>query len=147
MKNKTVKLIVILATILIIIDQASKLLVSTLVKEPIGNEYIGISIANNTGLAFGFNEGNTKNIFIMIFVIGLIIKFIFNQIEQIDKRTAIALSMALAGGIGNLIDRIFRGAVFDFIKIYNFPVFNFADMIVILGWILIIIFLIDFSRK
>ncbi len=147
MKNKTIKIMIIVVAILLIIDQTSKILVSSFVKQPIGNEYIGLEVTNNTGLAFGFNEGNTKNIFIMIGVIIIIIKFVINQIEQIDSKTAISISMALAGGIGNLIDRIFRGSVLDFIKIYKFPIFNFADICVVMGWILIIIFLIDYTRK
>lgn len=148
MKNKIVRLIVILATILVVIDQVSKVLVSSFVKEPIGNEYIGIQVANNTGLAFGFNDGsNVKNIFLMIFVLFIVIKFVKNQIELIDKKTAVALSMLLAGGIGNLIDRIIRGSVLDFIKIFKFPIFNIADCLVVIGTILLIIFLVIFTRK
>ena len=148
MKNKTVRLIVILVTILIILDQASKLLVCNFVKEPIGNDYFKLEIANNTGLAFGFNDGsNVKNIFIMLFVLCIVIRFIKNQIELIDSKTAVALSMVLAGGIGNVIDRIFRGAVLDFISIYKFPIFNIADILVFVGAILLVIFLVIFTRK
>ena len=69
-----------------------------------------------------------------------------NQLERIDTKTALALSFAISGGISNLIDRIFRGGVFDFIKFYNIT-FNLADIFVVLGWILLVVFLIDYSRK
>lgn len=148
MKNKTVRLIVILVTIFIIVDQASKLLVSNLIDGQVGNDIFAFQIANNTGMAFGFNDGsNVKNIFIMAFVLIIVIRFVKNQIELIDTKTAVALSMVLAGGFGNLIDRIFRGAVLDFIKIYKFPIFNFADVFVVIGAILLVIFLIIFTRK
>lgn len=148
MKNKTVKLIIIIATILIIIDQVSKIVVSNLGQETIGNDYFKIEITTNTGLSFGFNDGsNVKNIFIMIFVLFIIIRFIKNQIELIDKKTAVVISMILAGGISNLIDRIFRGAVLDFIKIYKFPIFNLADTFIVVGAILMVIFLVQFTRK
>lgn len=148
MKNKTVRLIVILVTIFIIIDQASKLLISNLIDGSIGNDIFKLEIANNTGLAFGFNDGsNVKNIFIMSFVLIIVIRFVKNQIELIDTKTAVALSMVLAGGFGNLIDRIFRGAVLDFIKIYKFPIFNLADVLVFIGAILLVIFLVIFTRK
>lgn len=147
MKNKTVKMIVIIVAIIILVDQASKLLVSNLLTETIGNDFFKLEIANNTGMAFGFNDGNIKNIFISIFVLVIVISFIKNQLERIDKKTAIVIAMALGGAISNLIDRIFRGSVLDFIKIYKIPNFNLADMFIVIGWILIIIFLIDFSRK
>ncbi len=148
MKNKIVRLIVILGTILVILDQLTKILITTYVNGQVGNDYIGFQVANNTGLAFGFNDGsNTKNIFLMIFVLFIVIRFIKNQIELIDTKTAVALSMILAGGIGNLLDRIFRGAVVDFIKIFSFPLFNVADCLVVVGTILLIIFLVIFTRK
>lgn len=148
MKNKTVRLIVILVTIFIIIDQASKILASNLIDGSVGNDIFAFQIANNTGMAFGFNDGsNVKNIFIMAFVLIIVIRFVKNQIELIDTKTAVALSMVLAGGLGNLIDRIFRGAVLDFIKIYKFPIFNLADVLVFIGAILLVIFLVIFTRK
>lgn len=148
MKNKTVKLMVVLVTILVIIDQVSKILVTNLIDGQVGNEYIGLQITNNTGLAFGFNDGsNVKNIFLMIFVLLIVIRFVKNQIELIDTKTAISLSMILSGGIGNLLDRIFRGAVVDFIKIFKFPIFNIADCLIVVGTILLIIFLVIFTRK
>ena len=148
MKNKTVRLIVILVTIFIMIDQASKLLICNVIDGSVGNGIFKLEIANNTGLAFGFNDGsNIKNIFIMAFVLIIVIRFVKNQIELIDTKTAVALSMVLAGGFGNLIDRIFRGAVLDFIKIYKFPIFNLADVLVFIVAILLVIFLVIFTRK
>ena len=148
MKNKTVKLIVIIVLILVLIDQASKILVTNFIDQPMGNEFFKFEITNNTGFALGFNDGsNVKNIFIMAFVLFIVIRFIKNQIELIDTKTAVALSMVLAGGCSNLIDRIARGAVLDFIKIYKFPIFNIADMLVVVGTILLVIFLVIFTRK
>ncbi len=147
MKHKIIKLIVIIAIILIIIDQISKILITNLVSSPIGNDYFKIEISNNTGMAFGFNSGNIKNIFITILILFIILKFVINQLERINKKTAVAIGMVVGGGISNLIDRIIRGSVLDFIKIYKFAIFNLADVFIVCGWILLIIFLIDFSRK
>jgi len=147
LKNKVLKIIILLVIIFIIVDQVSKILVSTFITEPIGNEFIKIQVVKNTGMAFGFNEGNGKNIFLSICVLALVFNFIRTQIDRIDNKTSVALGVVLAGGISNLIDRIFRGGILDFISIYKFPVFNIADILIVIGWILLVIFLIMYSRK
>lgn len=147
MKDKIVRVSVIIIVLLILLDQVSKILITKFVTEPIGNDFVGIQIVNNTGMALGFNEGNGKNIFLTIFVLGIIMAFMKNQSEQIDNKTRLSLLFVIAGGISNLVDRIFRGSVLDFIKIYKFPVFNIADFYVVLGWVLLVVFLIIYSRK
>lgn len=147
MKNKIVRGLLIIVITLIVIDQVSKILVSNFLKDPVGNEFVGLEIVTNTGMALGFNEGNIKNILLTIFVLLIIIRFVKNQIERIDTKTMVAISLVLAGGIGNLIDRFFRGGVLDFIKLYKIPIFNLSDVFVVLGWILLVIFIIDFTRK
>lgn len=147
MKNKIVRGLLIIVITLIVIDQVSKILVNNFLKEPVGNEFVGLEIVTNTGMALGFNEGNIKNILLTIFVLLIIIRFVKNQIERIDTKTMVAISLVLAGGIGNLIDRFFRGGVLDFIKLYKLPIFNLSDVFVVLGWILLVIFIIDFTRK
>jgi signal peptidase II len=75
------------------------------------------------------------------------IYFAYNQRNMIDKKTSVSLAMMIAGGISNIIDRIFRGAIFDFITIGSFPIFNLADSFIVIGWILFVIYLISFLGK
>lgn len=146
-ENKILKIVIIVVLIITIVDQLSKILVTRLVSKNIGNEYFGFEIVENTGMAFGFNSGNTKNIILSIFVILMISSFIKNQKNEIDTKTAIAISMVLGGGISNLIDRIFRGGVLDFIKVLFIPNFNVADICICIGWVLLVIFLIIYTQK
>jgi signal peptidase II len=144
-EKNNISILLVLTIVLILIDQISKFLISKIGN--IGNGFFRIENVYNSGIAFGINSDNIKNIILSVFVICIVIYFTYNQRKMIDRRTTIALSMVIAGGISNIIDRIFRGAIFDFIAIWKFPIFNLADSFVVIGWILFIICLIIFSVK
>ncbi|MCX4303516.1 MAG: signal peptidase II [Clostridia bacterium] len=145
--KKILTIVVTFCIVIIAIDQLSKYLVTKNVTEKIGNDYFAIEVTENTGMAFGFNSGNTKNIFLSLIVIFIIISFIRNQRELIGTKELMAISLALGGGISNIIDRVFRGGVLDFIKVLFIPNFNIADLCICTGWILIVIFLIIYTKK
>lgn len=141
-KNKIIIIILIISITLLIIDQASKIFVKSNYDVPIGNDTISIQLVQNKGIAFGLNNGNTKNIVITIIVLIIVINFVVKQNERITISNAIAVGLILAGGISNLIDRLFRGGVVDFIKVGGFAIFNIADCCVVLGWIILVVVLI-----
>ena len=68
--------------------------------------------------------------------------FIYGRTFKENTRNYIAFAMLYAGILGNFIDRLFRGYVIDFLdfKIFNydFPVFNFADICIVVGTFLVI---------
>ncbi len=137
-------------------DQLSKYLVITYMAENqiIQNVIPGIlnfnRIPPNTGAAFGMFAGQTwflitVTCLIMIICVGMLIRKTF------DSKTMFwAICLVLSGGIGNLIDRIFRGGnVVDFLEFafFDFPVFNIADCAVCIGASLIVVyFVIDFIK-
>ena len=137
-KNKIIKIVLIVCIIVVLIDQTTKVL---------ANKFMSDSIVKNTGMAFGFNDGNVKNIILTIFVLGILISFLKNQKNEIDTKTTIAVSLAIGGGFSNLLDRIFRGGVVDFIGIWKIPKFNIADCCICMAWGLLIVFLIIYSNK
>ena len=108
---------------------------------------ITIEFIKNKGVAFGINQGNTKNIVITLLIICFILNYVKNQIKYIDEKTSFSLSLILAGGISNLIDRIIKGGVVDFISIKNFAIINVADFYIVFGLFLFIIFFIINIRK
>lgn len=141
MKKKNI-LLILLIVFLIILDQATKIIVINTIKGEsvnIINNFLNFTYVENSGVAFGINSnGRVTNIIISIIVMAVVIRFMLNQKEMMNKFTSISLSLILAGGFGNLIDRIFRGTVIDFIDIspiFNFPTFNIADILVVVGWI------------
>lgn len=146
--KKILKIIIILGLILIIVDQTSKVLISQLMKEDITiipNDILTITKVENEGMAFGLNKQNIGNIGLSIIILVVIFNYIFSQKDKMTKPVIIYLSFIIAGGISNVIDRIIKGAVFDFIKIGTFPVFNFADMCIVCGWILFVINFIKYT--
>lgn len=142
-------LIVSMIIILILIDQLSKLYITINLENTIINGILRLKITENTGGAFGVGQNSTFTYIVTnIVVLGIIIKFMTNGNQLMDKKTKVFLSLILAGGISNLIDRIFRGYVVDFIDItgfINFPVINLADIYITIGWIGIVILFAMFA--
>jgi signal peptidase II len=95
----------------------------------------------NPGGAFGvFQDHSELFLVATVVVIGLILAWI-RKLE--DPRLIVPLALVVGGGLGNVFDRLFRdhdGQVVDFIDLHVWPVFNVADMAVVLG-VLTILFL------
>lgn len=98
----------------------------------------------NKGAAFGM-LANNRWVFLVISAVA-IIAFIFYIIKYNPKDILlrVSLSFVVGGGIGNMIDRCFRGSVVDFIDVdfIDFYVFNVADMFVCVGCGLMILYII-----
>lgn len=145
-----------LITILVIVlDQVSKYLAVKYLKGSspyiIIEDFLQLYYVENYGAAFGILQ-NRKLFFIIVtsIVIISIIFFLYKNPYNLNKIMQVALAMLLGGAIGNLIDRIRLGYVVDFIstrigKGYDFPVFNIADMFIVISTFLIII-LVLFNR-
>lgn len=146
--------IYIVSLILIILDQATKLLIKTnlnLNEEiKIIPNFFSIHYLKNTGAAFSIFENQT--IFLILISIACLVTIIYylNQ-EEVEKLSGIFLGIILGGIVGNLIDRIAYTGVIDFISFkifnYNFPVFNIADIGITIGVVLLIIIYIFRSVK
>lgn len=100
-----------------------------------------LTYVENTGAAFGFLNARWFLVIADILIIFFIIKILLDKKYPLNDKAKTGLSLIISGGIGNLIDRIFRGFVIDYIditQIIDYPVFNFADILVVVGVILII---------
>lgn len=136
----------IIAVLILIIDQVSKSLIeiffnlnkSVLVIE----DFFYITVVHNTGGAWSiFSNHSYLFIIASIVAIVLLIKFMFGFKDNLRNNIAFA---SLFGGIfSNLADRIFLGYVRDFLDFkifgYDYPIFNIADMAIVLGVILLIV--------
>ena len=146
MRKKTILIICVIAIVILLCDQISKFVVE---KNDINfdSRFLSVGKIINTGMAFGLNEGNNGNIAISLLAFLLIFYFIKNQIDNIDKKTAVALGLVLGGGISNFLDRFIRAGVLDFIRLFRIPYFNIADISAVTGWLMLVIFLVMYNRK
>lgn len=105
-------------------------------------EVINLHYYENTGAAFSMLEGKTG--FLSVVTAIALLAGVFLLVSKTVKNKLLIWSIALmlGGGIGNLIDRIFRGYVIDYIeiKLFQFAVFNFADCCVVIGAIMLMIY-------
>lgn len=145
MKNKNLIKYLIVFWGIIIIDQLIKILVLSKVEGRVGTFLIAIYPNINTGMALGLNAGNTKNIIITIVILALIGNFVIKQRNSIDNKTMYSLCLIAGGGLSNLLDRFLHGGVVDYIDAIGFPIFNLADILIIIGWVLLVIYIFRYS--
>lgn len=144
----------ILAILILIIDQVSKSLIEVFFKlnesvEVIKN-FFYISVVHNTGGAWSILN-NYSYLFIIFSVVAIIIlvKYMFSFKNNL--RNNIAFSLTIGGILSNLADRIFLSHVRDFLDFrifgYNYPIFNIADVAIVVGVILLILAIIKGEDK
>jgi signal peptidase II len=128
------------------VDQELKIIFFGILNENNANIVIIPNVAelvmvHNRGAAFGILQNN-RWIFILFSVLAFFCFIYIIFIRGInDKLFIISSMLVVGGGVGNLIDRIFRGFVIDYIKLSFFPpVFNFADICISIGGMLLIVY-------
>ncbi len=117
--------------------------------QPIIQDVLHLTYYENTGAAFSILTGKTTLLAAVtgIIIIAAIYCMVTRRIEGKLLNSCVAL--IIAGGVGNLIDRVFRGYVIDFIdfRLINFPVFNVADICVVIGTVLMMIYFLFIEGK
>lgn len=133
------KRLMVISLLIVVLDQLFKQSISICLElgESISiiNDFFSITYVHNEGAAWSLFTGNRVFLIGMtLFFLGLIYYFFIKDknLKQIEK----ILYSALIGGIlGNLLDRIVRGFVIDFLSFhilgYNFPIFNIADIFIV----------------
>ncbi len=87
-------------------------------------------------MALGFFQGSNLLLGVVSAAVAALIILYRNRAKEAGEKAAMAL--ILGGTLSNLLDRIFRGAVMDYITIKGFPAFNLADAALTAGAALII---------
>lgn len=113
------------ALVTIVLDQATKLFVS--LKRPEWDlGFLSIHFVHNTGAGFGILKGQMTILAIISTIVLMGVIYYYKKIPQ-EKWAQVLFGLFLGGVAGNLIDRILRQYVVDFIDLGFWPVFNLAD--------------------
>ena len=131
----------------ILIDQITKLIVTTNINLnnsiTIINNFFSLTYVKNYGAAWSILSGNRLLLIIIALISLFLIYNFFIKNKELKTLEIITYGLLIGGIIGNLIDRIIFGYVIDFFDFlifnYNFPVFNFADIFIVVSAGLLII--------
>ena len=143
-------MIVVVAVLVIIVDQLSKCILSHYLSlhrsVPIIKHCFHLTLVHNTGIAFGMLKGNSHFI-LLVTVVGLMLIVWHLKKEFADNLTKqqgvalcemIAVGLILGGALANMIDRLRLGYVVDFLDFRIWPVFNVADSCITVGALILL---------
>ncbi len=139
----------------ILLDQITKILalqhLAPVGSLPLWENVLHLTYVENTGAAFGMLKDH-RWVFLVISTValgGMIVYMFLNKTKHPLETTAVAF--IVGGGIGNMIDRLTRGFVVDFVDVKCIPhwnyIFNVADIFVCVGCGLFILYVLLFETK
>lgn len=122
--------------------------------EPIGTYellpgILHLTYVENTGAAFSILQGKTVFLIILPIIVCLLIAYLLFSKRLKHPLEKWSLVLVLSGAVGNVIDRIFRGAVVDFfeIRLFKFAIFNVADIFVTVGAVLLFVYILFLAEE
>ena len=145
-------LVLALAACSVIVDQLLKLAILKYIM-PVGSQslipgFLSLDYLENRGAAFGIFLNRQWLIAVITGIICIFIVAALFRYKHHDALSWTACTLILGGGIGNIIDRVTRGYVVDFIHFHFFPyIFNFADICVVIGVALLILHIFFNERE
>lgn len=143
MKKSNTLLVIILVSVLLGLDLLLKYLVSSyLTTVNIIDNFFTLTYVLNDGAAFSLFASKT---YLLVLIALLCLFFIIYELKNnLDDRVlSIGYSLVIAGLLGNFIDRLIDGYIIDYLSFkileLNFPVFNLADILIVVGIVIVII--------
>lgn len=141
------KKIYLIALVGLLLDQISKIIVSSLMppftSKIIIKNFFELTFVKNTGGAWGILSNNLLLLIVVSTIALLVLNGYIKKEQHINKIMLCSYGFLIGGILGNLIDRLFRGYVVDFFHFYifgyDYPVFNIADILIVVGIIFMLI--------
>lgn len=144
MKKRNVSLYII-TLVLLILDQLIKNIVDKsldlMQSIKVVDNFFSITYVTNDGAAWSILSGNRFFLIVITIIAMIIIYVFFIKNKKLSRLENITYGILYSGILGNLFDRIFLGSVIDYLDFnifgYNFPVFNLADICIVVSVILL----------
>ncbi len=133
------------AAAVVVLDQLSKAaILAHFADRALGNSepltpFFNLVLTFNRGMSFGlFNNGAGANATVFSLVAAAIVAGLVYWLYRVESGLlAIAIGLVIGGAVGNVIDRLWRGAVVDFLDFHigawHWPAFNIADSAICIG--------------
>ena len=156
MVRKMKRKILLIALFSIVFDQIIKYIFSTFITGfTVIPGFLSFIYVKNTGVAFSMLSNQRIFIIvisiILLIILGVFLKRDYLYLKKDDTLTDVTYGFLFGGILGNLIDRIFRGYVVDYVSLnifgYDFPIFNLADVLITVGVIILFIITIRNDKK
>ncbi|MGO1120300.1 signal peptidase II [Rhodovibrionaceae bacterium A322] len=135
--------VLILASFFAVLDQFSKWLILEIVMVPPRTipvtDFFSLVLTYNTGVSFGlFGGGGQAGTYALIVLSLLIISGLLAWVRHMEGwRITLAAGLIVGGALGNVVDRILRPGVVDFLDVFvgqwHWPAFNVADSCIVVG--------------
>ncbi len=126
-----------IVVVVFFLDQLSKLFVVSRMQMfesiPVFENIFHLTLVPNYGAAFGLLPNRTGFLIAATIVVVVLILVYVRQVPSHFIYLRLGLALQLGGALGNLADRIRLGYVVDFFDFQIWPIFNIADMAVVLG--------------
>lgn len=140
-----------LIAIIILMDQITKYMIiskfSLYDSKPVIEGIFHLTYVRNLGAAFSILQ-NQRVFFIIATLVVVVGIFIFVRTQDnLHRMMKYSFSLIVAGAIGNAIDRIRYGYVVDFFDFMIWPVFNIADISIVIGAVLLCYYLIFIDKS
>lgn len=128
-------------SIILLLDQLTKQLLLGVLETPwwLIQEKVGLKLSFNEGIAFSLP---IKGLLAITISFAIIVILLWYYVRSTKKHwlSNLIFGLIIGGAIGNLTDRLIRGAVIDYLHFFSFPAFNLADSAITIGVVLLILF-------
>jgi lipoprotein signal peptidase len=103
--------------------------------------FLTLERASNQGVAFGLLSGRIT-VIVVAACLALLLVIVYLALEPRPIVGGVAGGMLIGGSIGNLLERLTRGHVTDFLRLPHYPTFNAADIFIVVGVVLVAVSLL-----